>query len=193
MKLAAAVVLAAALLAPACHGKGGPTTPVAADAKVTPGAGWTRTAPGEWTYDPGTDGPTTMNLNAPPPGRGIERIELPAGATGAEIAIIRTGVTSGGTYRWTAQAMSGAPIGAAETTATLDDAHGPGNPQWFDTALTGATVTGGFDLVFETVDGEPAVGAIDGERNVSFQAAPDEPAQLVPYTAYVRVVLSNVR
>ncbi len=184
-----------------CGGKakGAAAPAAAADGAVQPGDGWTRTSPGVWTYDPGTDGENSTGLIAPAPARGIERITLPTGATGATVAAIETGLVGGGSYRWTVHAVAGddpgelgAQLGAGEITATLDDGHGAGNPQWFETALSGVTTTGGFDLVFETIDGAPAVAAIDSERNVYFQPSPDDAAKLTPFTAYVRVVLTDV-
>jgi len=192
----------AALLAAACGGKSSPSTgtapePVAtaaADAAVQEGGGWKRSAPGVWIYDPGFDKPSEVDLVAPPPGRGIERLELPAGATGAKLATVSAGMTKGGEFTWTAYAAAGA---GAEVGAQLASGDGTAAPAdtltWIDTPLGDAAVTGPFLVAFTTRSGTPAVGATRGDPgNVYFQPALDAPAQQTPFAAFVKVTLTDV-
>jgi hypothetical protein len=175
-----------------------PTTPppASADQAVNEGNGWTRTAPGTWTYSViGDDENPLEKLGAEPGGRGIARYDLPDGAKGGEVSEIQVIYDSNGAGTWTIHGSgdndspSEAVLGTAPVAIT--DAEYMG---WRRAAFEpAAPVTGTFYLFFESPDGALTVDAIQarGESHLMYQP-PGGTAELAPYEPFVRVTLTNV-
>ncbi|HVV82246.1 MAG TPA: hypothetical protein VHE35_04175 [Kofleriaceae bacterium] len=195
------ICLTAVIAMAGCGSKAKPadTTPqpTADDSAVTEGGDWHRVKPGLWTYDRDFDRAPETPLVAPDAGRGIERIDLPAGATGGTVTTISADMLGAGDFTWTVYASDGpgGELGAsiASGDGTAPATATPESGAWVDVGLK-APVTTPFAIVFTTRSGEPAVGAIEGDApgNVYFQPDPSSPAQQTPFIAYVRVSLADV-
>jgi hypothetical protein len=175
-----------------------------ADAAVEEGNGWKRVSPGTWVYDLGFDAKApTIDLVAPPPGRGLQRFELPAGAKEATLESISALMTGGGDSGWAvfAAAGPGVELGAELSRGGIGfhssgaPEPGPGKGVWSRSAFSGLQVNSPFVAVFTTESGAPSVAAVEGSApgNVWYQPAPSDAPQRTKYVAYVRVTLTNVR
>jgi hypothetical protein len=167
----------------ACGPKPVVTPPhVADDSKVTEGSGWSRVEPGTWAFSLVEDGEQPqLTLNAEPGGRGTEKVELPAGATGGTVSAIEVIYMTPGAGAWT--------IGATTQSVSIGEDQIGG---WVSTPLS-APVSGAFDVVFESPDGMLSVGALNEDRDaqVTYQP-PGETAQPAPFTPFLHVTLTDV-
>lgn len=181
-----------AIAVPACCSAPPAPTPVDVDPTPTPApagrsdAGvempesgfWEREAPGRWTYDLGVGLTSDVQLTIQGSGRGVVRVPLPPGATGAKIAALTVmwaknhpemaeapGAASG-TGVWHIHAdLDGKPgreLGTIPVTvddanaAPLDDAN-DGTRYALPSAVEVPAV---FWLVFEKTSGDPRIGAM---------------------------------
>lgn len=202
-------ILLLSLVLAACSGKPpvspapaqtttGPTA--ASDTSVSPGNGWTRTAPGQWQYAVDQDRPSGVSLVADPGGRGLERIALPAGASGAVLTAIDVGYTAAGSATWKVYPDQGgmpaaSPVANVDVQITADMVGQDGAPPlWTHHALTPPAAVGSvFWLAFESPDGHTAVGAVNApDAIVMYQAPGASTPATAPYTPFVRVSLGEV-
>ncbi|MCC6625485.1 MAG: hypothetical protein IT385_29875 [Deltaproteobacteria bacterium] len=173
---------------------------------------WNREAPGRWMYDLGVGLTSDVQLTAPGRGRGLVRVPLPPGATGAKMRALTVmwaknhadmpedpGAASG-TGVWHIHADEGGKPGRElgvlsvqiddANAAPLDDAN-DGSRYALPTPVE---VPATFWLVFERTSGDPRIGAMrllgdfaETYKNLYYLETPDaplgEPKNLRPYIA----------
>jgi hypothetical protein len=182
-----------------------PASGPAVVSKAVVGHGWVKEpGTGQWIWSNEAGDNSTTMLGTEPGARGILVMNLPEGATHAGLIWVYVSYAAPGEGTWSlyTAGQNGEPVGkpawSADVSITGKDVSPVGKGPIYTKATeldfgdAATDLTGPFYLVFETRSGHPAVGAIDGASNVRYQPK-GAPAKAVPYRAFMRVVVGDVR